>query len=362
MHIRAGGPLSGAVIRSLRSTARTRVETFRALFDGERVEEWDLPGADELRVGEFHFDGVVGEPLLLWDGTLDAANVAEVEAFFSGNVDRDEPQVERVIDATAAATLPDEEFWPIIESLGRRTWESTIRKAERLAADQGVEFAIRWAQTAALKALQLADVIDAAGWEARQQIDVIGATLAQGRDVFSKVRDNPAAFDHRWLADLSGQTIWIGEGALDRLGARDESVRVETAFSSRHGAILDRAHADMERWQREYNIPEHDQGPSFRIARAVVRLASGYRERLILLVDAGTTVSTPAHDTAVVESFGGEVVAGLEFSNLGGLGRLFNVDIFTIKRRSTRPAVEYLAMHASTPVDDLIVKPVDRGV
>ena len=339
------------MIRFLAWSARTRVETFRAVFDGKPAEEWDLPGSDQTTVGEFRFNGVAGEPLLAWDGSVPAAAIAEVHAFFDGNVARYEPAVERVIDATAVPALPDEEFWPIIDCLGGgRTWERTIGKAERLAAEYGEKFAIRWAQTAGLKALQLADVADAAGWEAAEQLEVIGATLAQGKDVFAAVRRDPAAFDRGWLADLSAQTSWIGTGALERLGPRDEWVQVETAFSARHRAILDRTDADMRRWQREHDIPHDEPGPFFRIARAVVKLAGGYRERLFLLVDAENTLNDPSQATPVVESFGGDIVAGPEFNTQGGLGDLFNFEIFTIKRRSTTPAAAYLAKHASTPV------------
>ena len=351
MRIRTGDPVSGVVFRSLASSARTRVETFRAVFDGKQAEERHLPDSDETTVGRFRFDGVAGKPLLMWDGAVPAATAAEVEAFFEGNVERYEPPVERVIDATTVPALPDDEFWPIIDSLGGRTWESTIGKAELLAAEHGEQFAIRWAQTAGLKALQLADVIDAAGWEAGDQLHVIGATLAQGKDVFSAVRRDPAVFDARWLADPSEQTIWIGTGALNRLGPRDEWVQVETAFSTRHRAILERTDADTKRRQREHDIPQDDDPePFFRIARAVVKLTGGYRERLFLLVDAENTLNEPSRATPVVESFGGKIVAGPESSTPGGLGELVNGEIFTIKRRSTTPAAEYLAKHTSTPI------------
>ncbi|WP_127791901.1 hypothetical protein [Agromyces sp. LHK192] len=348
MRIRAGDPVSGVVVRSLVLSARTRVERFRALFDGKPAEEWDLPGSDEIVVGEFRFEGVAGESLLLWDGSVNAGSAEEAHGFFDGNLDRYETPVERVIDATTARALPDAEFWPIIDSPGGRTWESTTRKAERLTADRGEEFAVRWAQTAGLKALELSDVLNAAGWEAGDQLHVIGATLAQGLDVFSAVRRDPESFDARWLADLSSQTIWIGARALNRLGPHDEWVNVETVFSTRHRALLERADADTRRWQLEHDIPQDiDREPSFRIARAVVDLTGRYRERLFLLVDAEDSPDAPTRH--VVESFGGEIVAGPEFSSSGGFGGLFNCEVFTIKRRSSAPATEYLANHTSAP-------------
>jgi hypothetical protein len=113
---------------------------------------------------------------------------------------------------------------------------------------------------------------------------------------------------------------------------------------------LERTDADTKRWQREHNIPPDDPEPFGRIARAVVNVAGSCRERLFLLADAEDTLVEPSHATQVVESFGGEIVAGPEFSTQGGLGGLFNCTIFTTKRRSITPIREYLAKHASTPI------------
>ena len=346
--IRIGDRVSGVVVRSLRASARSRVETFRAVIDGLEPEGRDLPGATDVVVGEFRFEGVAGDPLVLWDGSVPAASAEAARVFFDGNVDRYQA-MRRVINATAARPLPDGEFWPIIDALGGRSWERTIRSAERLLAERGDHFAIRWAQTAGLKALGLADAFDAAGVPAVEQLDVIGATLAQGRDVYSVVRGDVTAFDRRWLADMSAQTIWMATGALERLGPRNGSVQVETAFSSRQQEILERTDVYFERWQREHDIRPEDPGPFFRVARAVMKLGEEYRERLFLLVDAQGVLEDPSSAIAVAEDFGGEIVAGLEFSTDGGLGGLFNSEIFTIKRRSTASATDYLAMHASMP-------------
>lgn len=145
--------VSGKVVRGVTSSARLRMETFRLRIEGTDAMPWDGPGPAEHVVGEYEFHGTFGAPILIWDGEVRHVRSNEdVDRFFAGNVARHSLRSVTVIDATGLDRLPDAEFWPIVDVLGGRMWEKTIRSAARQLSMRDESFILRWSETAGLKA------------------------------------------------------------------------------------------------------------------------------------------------------------------------------------------------------------------
>ncbi|SFS17048.1 hypothetical protein SAMN04487846_3435 [Microbacterium sp. cf046] len=319
------------------------------LIDGKSIETWDLPSEDEAPLGQFSFAGVVGQPILLWDARAPVLDATKTLTFFAGNVNGYAPPEWVEIIATATIPLSEGEFWSVIDTLGRRTWEKTIDHAAAVLAGRGEMFAQRWEQSAALKALPLADLFRAAGVELQDQLHYIGATLGQGADAYARVLEDPTMFDGAWLADLSAQVLFLGSRALDRLAPRSQHIAVRTSFTDRHTEIIAASVAEAEAYRVSLGFPPGRREPHYRIARTLVECEDGYRERLFLFDGHGIDEGNVARVMAISDSFGGRAIAGPEFSTAAGLGDLFNDEVFEIKRRSTLAIDDYLRRYVSTP-------------
>ena len=324
-----------------------RIETFSLRVD--KLDDSDLaePGRAEHLVGEFRFEGTVGEPILIWEGMIQGAGAREdALAYFSGNVAREKPRRTTLLNAAGFDPLPDEEFWPVIDSLGGRMWERTLDAAARQLSEQQDEHILRWAETAGLRALALSDVLDAAGVDTVHELHVIGASLGMGETAYSRVLADPDTFDPGWLADNSPQVIWLGDHALAR--RLDGEVWVETSFSVRQREINQREFEQLEQNHRDRGFPPERHETSYRAARALIEDESGFRERLVLFPYDGPTAQSIERAERATASFGG-TVAAVELDWNAGTAGLIHGDIFTVKRRSTLPVADYLERYTTSP-------------
>lgn len=345
--LREGASASGRVIRSLTTTARTRVETFSIRVDGLDDRDLAEPGPVEHLVGEFNFQGTVGEPIVIWDGTVRAAGSKDdALALFSGNVAREEPPRTTVFETAGLAPLTDEEFWPAIDSLDGRLWEKTLNAAARQLSQHEDEHILRWSETAALRAVALADVLEAAGVDPAHELAMIGAALGMGEAAFSRVLADPDTFDPRWLSDNSAQVIWLGDHAMER--RLDGVLWVETSFTARQREINQRESEQLEQHLRDQGFPPKRHETSYRAARALIEEASEFRERVVLFPDNGPSTQSIERGERAAASFGGIVVA-VELDWNPGTAGLIHGDIFTIKRRSTLPVADYLERYTTAP-------------
>lgn len=345
--LREGAPASGNVIRSLATTARTRVETFTIRVDGLDASGLAEPSTVEHLIGAFRFEGTVGEPILLWDSPIRHADSREdVLDFFSGNVAREEPRRTTVLNAAGLEPLPDAEFWPVIDSLGGRMWERTVDAAARQLSEYEDGHILRWAETAGLRALALSDRLEAAGVAPTDELHVIGASLGMGQAAYSRVLADPDTFDPRWLSDNCSQVIWLGDHALGRRLGGD--AWVETSFTARQHDINERACAELEQYAGDRGFPPERRQTSYRAARAVIENGSDIRERLVLFPDDGPDSEPTDRAEHGAASFGGTVIA-VELDWNPGTAGLINGDIFTIKRRSTLRVPEYVERHTTAP-------------
>jgi|GEM_PF-4695982 len=264
-------------MRSLTTTARTRVETFSVQVDD--LDDSDLiePGPVENLVGEFRFRGTVGEPILIWEGVVQGADsMDKALAFFSGNVVREEPRVTTTFKAAGLDPLPDGAFWPVIDRLEGRLWERTLRAAALQLAEQEDEHILRWSETAGVRALALAEVLEAVGVDPGHELSVIGAAIGMGEAAYTRVRADPETFDPRWLSDGSAQVLWLGDHALEH--RRGGEVWVETSFSVRQREINHRELEQLEQNRRDRGFPPERHETSYRAARALIQEGAAFRE------------------------------------------------------------------------------------
>jgi len=296
-------------------------------------------------LAESAFTGVADQPVLLWDAQLPAAAGDPVE-WFSGNEFKAPPPPTE-IDVTRSAPLADEDFWPTIDTLGGRMWEKTIESAATLLAKRDEEFIMRWAQTAALKALELSDVLERAAIAAHFELHAIGAVLGKGATCFRHVMGNPEAFDPRWMSDNSPQVIWLGAHALTRRTRVDRLLR--TSFTERHHRILKAQRAAVAEYQRINGIAPAPPESSFRATRAVVSGDGELRERLMLIP--GDNLALALEDDAAraaLTSDGSTLVAGPEFRHRLSVG-LWGGTVFSIKRRTSLPVGDYIDRYITRP-------------
>jgi hypothetical protein len=333
-------------MRSLTTTARTRLETFSVRVDNLDDSDLAEPGPVEHLVGEFRFQGTVGEPILIWEGLIRDVDSREALAFFSGNVAREKPRRATTLKAAGLDPLPDEEFWPVIDGLGGRMWEKPLGAASRQLSEQQDEHILRWAETAGLRALALSDVLEAAGVGPVHELHMIGASLGMGEAACSRVLADPDTFDPWWLSDNCSQVIWLGNHALERrLGGE---VWVETSFTIRQREINQRELEQLEQNRRDRGFPPERHETSYRAARALIEDRSGFRERLVLFPDNGPATQSIRRAERATALFGGTAAAVELDWNPGTVG-LIHGDVFTIKRRSTLPVPDYLERHTTAP-------------
>jgi hypothetical protein len=148
-----------------------------------------------------------------------------------------------------------------------------------------------------------------------------------------------------WLSDNSAQVIWLGAHALDR--RLDGEVWVNTSFTARQRRINERELAQLEKNRRDRGFQPERYETSYRAARALIEVGSGFRERLVVFPADSSAQSLDRAERATA-SFGG-TVAAVELDWKPGTAGLIHGDIFTIKRRSTLPVAEYLERHSTAP-------------
>jgi hypothetical protein len=311
------------------------------LDDPDRAE----PGAVQHLLGEFRFSGRVGEPILVWEGPIRHVDSREdVLDFFSGNVARVEPRRTPVLHAAGLEPLPDAEFWPVIDSLGGRMWERTPDAAARQLSEREDGYILRWAETAALRALALADVLEAAGVTPIDELHVIGASLGMGQAAYSRVLADSDTFDPRWLSDHCPQVIGLGDHALGRRLGGD--ARVETSFAARQHDINERARAQLEQNARNRRFPPERRETSYRAVHAVIENGFDIRERLVLFPDNGPDSEATDRAEHAAALFGGTVIAAELDWNPGTAG-LIHGDNADWRRRRPAPSGECSRDHES---------------
>lgn len=337
-------PLSGDVIRSIVATARTRTEYFSVIFDasiGTRhtAQREDVPGSV---LAERPFRGMSDQAITIWDAAVPAHARVDPVAWFEGNELRDPPPPVP-IQTAHLDTLPDAEFWPVLDSLEGRLWSRTLSAASGRLASAPEDVILRWAQTAGEKAVAVADALERVGISASWQIHAIGAVLGKGERVFEAVLARPDAFDAGWVTDNSPQVIRLAELALERKTGR--GVDIVTAFTARQREIAVREAEEVEAYQRESGIELGPDDPRFRAARAVVAASGSLRERIVLVPDWPSPGEAAA--TALTAD-GGALVTGPEFANQQGIG-LWGGEAFIIKRRTTLDLVDYVRRYSTPP-------------
>lgn len=134
-------------------------------------------------------------------------------------------------NATGLKPLADAEFWPIIDVLGGRYQLRTIAAAERELSRRPELEILRWAETAALKALELDSAIDFG----KDTFWALGAVIGKGREVFKAVLRDADAYEPKWINDNSPSVLFIGGGAIERHGADSHVI---TSFTPRHAVLV----------------------------------------------------------------------------------------------------------------------------
>jgi hypothetical protein len=336
--VKPDAQVSGWTIRTLEQSPRHAREAFTIVVG----EDGGPPRDGEL--GRQRFDGRAGGPLLLWEEHVgvvaDAASL--IERLIDGDIDAWQPESpSEHVDARGAEPLSEDEFWPIIDALDRRTWERTIATAERALAAHDEEFILRWSETAARKALRLLDALGAGSeslWE-------LGATLARGRDVYESVVAEPALFDPRWLSDGSIGPIVLGTGALNRRRRlpHDRMVFVTTSFSRTHGLLVAGYEASGDSTAAVVDASRS------RLTGARALVAVG--DRILLRVVLAPFPDDHDHVvirslTAAIESFGGEVASPVDIDGTS-YGSFMSCDAHALRRRFRGTREEYVRAHVA---------------
>ncbi len=342
------GLWGGRTVRSIETTARTRTEWFSVIWAAEQgrgnaASRCDVPGSV---LSEQTFSAASDEAFIVWDSDVPSAGHADPITWFAGNEVRDPPPPVR-IDVSALRTLSDEDFWPVIDSLQGRLWDRTLSVAAGLLAQAPEEFILRWAETAAVKALALADVLEAAGTEAHDEIHAIGAVIGKGQRAFDEVLSNADAFDPSWCTDNSAHVLTLASHAYERRTGM--SADIHTAFQPRASDIQARVGAWVAEYQRQRDIEPHAPDPVFRAARAVVRTRGALRERIVLVSVHGRS-GRSLDELARIEfaADGSEIVAGPEFAMQRAIGS-WGGEAFAIKRRTTLNVPAYIQKYSTIP-------------
>jgi hypothetical protein len=336
--VKPDAEVSGWTIRTLEQSPRLAREAFTIVV-GE-----DAGPARDGELGRQRFRGRAGGPLLLWEeqvGVIADLPTLE-ERLIAGDVDAWQPEspLERV-DARGLDPLPEDEFWPVIDALGGRTWDRTVAAAERALAAHDEEFILRWSETSARKALRLLDALGAGSeslWE-------LGAVLARGRDVYESVVADPALLDPRWLGDGSIGPLVLGTGALNRRRRLpyDRMVLVTTSFSRTHGLLVDGIEAAGETPPRAVDASR----TRMTGARALVAVDDRVLLRVVLAPfpdDQDDAVLRSL--TAAIASLGGEVASLVSIDGTSH-GSFMACDAVALRRRFRGTREEYVRAHVA---------------
>jgi hypothetical protein len=223
--------VSGRARRTVQKTPRTATERLRVDFDGQPENELQ-PG--EIVLDEFTFsDCPVDQPIVVYSRTLEVEQARVLSANLVARQDPPPPVAIPLprVDATAHEVLDDDEFWPVVDLLEGKAWETRIARASRALAKHPRDFILRFAQTMAWKA-HLLDHPDLYPKDtspenalAVEQGDYrwrFGAIIAGGKARYESVLASPATYDHKWMSDLSLSVLYLASAALerqDRVGA-----------------------------------------------------------------------------------------------------------------------------------------------
>ncbi|WP_243227441.1 hypothetical protein [Microbacterium sp. CIAB417] len=343
---------AGVVTRTLFATPRTRTEEFFLRVD-------DPPGhgavhagrSGGLVLGTFAVCGPRHGSWLLWEGTLaPAASLDDALSFFEGNLSVARETVVVDVDVSHEELLVEDEFWPVIDLLERRAWENTLPRAVAAIASNGERFALRWANTAAQKALELAPLIDRAGVPANLVLGYIGAVITQGRAEYQATLTAEGDLSAVRVSDHSSSVLSLGAFAYDRLQQKpDVFTRFRDVFTSKADEIRRRSDEDVARYQRDNDIH-----PARRrrwwTGRAIVQVDDRFYERVVFAEMTAMPGSVEAYTEEIrvaAESFGGRVAIGPEVLD-HGIGSVFSVEAYEIKRRSSVPVDRYIEQYVTS--------------
>lgn len=340
--------IGGRTVRSIETTARTRTEWFSVIWAAEQrrgnaASRADVPGRV---LSEQLFSAPSDEAFIVWDADVPSAGHADPITWFAGNELRDPPPPIHK-DVSLLRALSDEEFWPVIDALQGRLWDRSLSVAAGLLAQAPEEFILRWAQTAAVKALALADVLEAGGIGALDEIHAIGAVVGKGQRAFDEVLSNADAFDSSWCTDNSAHVLTLASHAYERRTGM--SADIHTAFQPRASEIGARSEAQVAERQKQRGIKSDAPDPVFRAARAVVRTRGALRERIVLVRDvehSGRSLEDIAETGLAADE--SEILAGPEFAMQRAIGS-WGGEAFAIKRRTTLSVPAYVEKYSSVP-------------
>jgi hypothetical protein len=291
----------GITRRYVLKSAKLAQELFVVDFDGYPLDPratraWDSQSPTD----EYEFDGHLALDLALiyrrrWgtESKLDHLLVA-----FAGNVAAGKKPVPLgTVDASDYEPLPDDEFWPIIDLLEGKMWETRISRAASALATQPDEFILRFAQSAARKMWELdsPDICEPAtagdgthyldgGWSNHRR----GAAIAGGRQSFDSACRSPASMRELTVSDLSWGVGLIAAQAWQR---RHGLSRLTTSWSAHPGSNEERWATETrrviglgERW--EESTPEETE--SYYLALRRIQQENGLPSERPLYVEDGT--------------------------------------------------------------------------
>ncbi len=341
------GPVAGRTIRTITSTARTRIEDFWLRVESPVVpEDVDVPPSNVRVLDSFSFAGPAEGPLLIWDAPLpDGTTAGE---YFGGNLDVWTPPEEIRLFTTHLSPLTEAEVELILPTVRTaRGWRQIAASRDRLDAESD-EFVLRFAQTVALQAVELAPVADqliALGtirsWEFS---DSIGSLITAGEEAVRAAVADPQSVRRKDLHPSRDVVLRLAEAVMSR--RRRTELMLVTPFDE---VLAGRARERGDQLIDDLDDDDDDQA-GLRSARAVVTVDGRLYERVVL-VDTSGVAPEGVHDAvrAATAWFGGDIEAGPELAprNLGGL--YGSTHVWRIRRRSALPIDEYVARYASRP-------------
>lgn len=388
--------MTGRVVRTLEQSPRLAFERF--WIDAERGPLESPHGWNEDDVLDARpFAGSPIGPLLLWDevvGTTDDLPML-LNDYFPGNLDVwNPPPIPVEFDVRGLTALSDEEFWPVIEEMGGRLWESKLKKASRSLSARDEDFILRWQETVAQHAVRLIKAFEAAGIADQLReaggTHILGAILGAGRAAYEYSIANPTDYVDSSLADLSFLVLSLGGMALEKKlkqkvtvtssftdanqrlrRSADASMAAHAANAETRGGwgadvVHDRLGPDPDMHEvvdlissGELSLEGHRavqalwlppqirpaaralESVSLRGARALIEAEGDIRMRIILADAPKLEGDIRPRFRAPLESFGGAVCSTIEITD-AGYAYPMNSDILTIKRRFTGNRADYI--------------------
>lgn len=338
------GLVAGRTIRTITQTARTKIEDFWLKVEAPVIpDEVEVPPSNVRVLDSFSFAGPAEGPLLIWDTPLPDETTAD--DYFEGNLDVWTPPREVRLFTTHLSPLTAAEVELILPTVRTaRGWRQIGRSRDRLDAESD-EFVLRFAQTVALQAVELAPVADqliALGtirsWEFS---DSIGSLITAGEEAIRAAVADPQSVKRKDLHPSRDVVLRLAEAVMSR--RRRTELKVVTPFDEvlarRAGEPADQSTDDTD-----------DDQAGLRSARAVVAVDGRLHERIVLVDTSGLAAERVSDAVrAAMARFGGAIEAGPELAP-SGLGGLYgSTHAWRIRRRSALPVDEYIARYASRP-------------